>query len=80
MSTRGTKVRQQGNDELATEEQARREFLKKAGRFAAVTPPSISLLLGTSLSSGAIAASHGARPGHGWGNKNRYHLGPPGRH
>ena len=79
MSTRGTKIRQQGDDELATEELARREFLKKAGRFAAVTPPSISLLLGTSLSSRAIAASHGASPGYGWGDTNHTHVGPPGR-
>jgi hypothetical protein len=62
-------------DKLVPEEQARREFLKNAGRFAVVTPPSIALLLGTSLNSQAIAASHGARPGHGWGGKKR----TPGR-
>ncbi|KRD62100.1 hypothetical protein [Ensifer sp. Root278] len=42
---------------LETEAQARRDFLKKAGRFAVVTPPAITLLLGTSLSSRAIAKS-----------------------
>lgn len=66
-------------DELVPEEQARREFLLNAGRFAVVTPPSIALLLGTSLSSQAIAASHGTRPGHGWGDTTHIHLGPHGR-
>jgi formiminotetrahydrofolate cyclodeaminase len=47
---------------LATEDEARRAFLKKAGRFAAVTPPAITMLLGTSLSSRAIAASNGNAP------------------
>lgn len=58
--------------ELDQEEQARREFLKKAGQFAVVTPPSIALLLGTSLNSQAIAASHGGR---GWG---KHGLGKKG--
>jgi hypothetical protein len=38
----------------------RREFLKTCGRFAAVTPPAVTLLLSTSLTSTAIARS-GAR-------------------
>ena len=46
-----------------SEDQARRAFLKKAGKFVAVTPPAITLLLGTSLGSEAIAASSGSRPG-----------------
>lgn len=50
-------------DKLVPEEQARREFLKSAGRFAVVTPPSIAVLLGTSLNSQAIAKSHGGPPG-----------------
>lgn len=58
---------------LTSEPEARRAFLKKAGRFAAVTPPSITLLLGTSLSSRAIAKSNGSHPGHGWGDKNHTH-------
>lgn len=66
-------------DNHTQEEQARREFLKNAGRFAVVTPPSIALLLGTSLNSQAIAASHGARPGNGGGDTNHIHSGPPGR-
>jgi hypothetical protein len=37
----------------------RREFLKKCGKFAAVTPPAITMLLSTSLTSNAIAKSGG---------------------
>ena len=62
-----------------TEAQARRDFLKKAGRFAVVTPPAITLLLGTSLNSRAIAKSNGTRPGWGFGDNNHIHTGPPGR-
>jgi hypothetical protein len=64
-------------ESLTSEAQARRDFLTKAGRFAVVTPPSITLLLGTSLSSDAIAKSSGSRPGHGWGKKKHGHHGPP---
>jgi hypothetical protein len=50
----------------------RRDFLKAAGRFAAVTPPAITLLLSTSLTSDAIAGSgaRGSRPkgNNGYGN------------
>jgi hypothetical protein len=37
----------------------RRKFLACCGRFAAVTPPAITLLLSTSLTSSAIARSGG---------------------
>ena len=37
----------------------RRKFLASCGRFAAVTPPTITLLLSTSLTSDAIASSSG---------------------
>ena len=37
----------------------RREFLAKCGRFAIVTPPAVTLLLSTSLTSDAIAKSGG---------------------
>ena len=37
---------------------SRREFLKKCGKFAAVTPPAITMLLSTSLTSDAIAKSN----------------------
>jgi len=48
----------------------RREFLKKCGRFAAVTPPAITMLLSTSLTSNAIAKSGVGRVkgNNGWGN------------
>jgi hypothetical protein len=41
----------------STEDDDRREFLKTCGKFAAVTPPAITLLLSTSLTSDAIARS-----------------------
>lgn len=37
----------------------RRKFLASCGKFAAVTPPAITMLLSTSLSSEAVAASGG---------------------
>ncbi len=63
----------------------RRDFLKKCGRFAVITPPAVSFLLSTSMSSKAIAASSGrpgkssGRPGNGFGDKNHDHSGPPGQ-
>jgi len=62
----------------------RREFLKKCGRFAAVTPPAVTMLLSTTLNSKAIAGTSGrpgnlSRPGNGWGDTNHEHFGPPGR-
>jgi hypothetical protein len=51
---------------MLSEDQARRAFLKKAGRFAVVTPPAITLLLGTSLDSRAIAKSSGGGGGGGY--------------
>lgn len=56
----------------------RREFLKKCGKFAVITPPAVTFLLSTSMSSKAIAASSG-RPGHGFGDTNHDHSGPPGQ-
>lgn len=51
-------------------EQDRRTFLRSCGRFAAVTPPAVTLLLSTSLNSGAIAASGGggSKGNNGFGN------------
>jgi hypothetical protein len=46
------------------EDEDRREFLKTCGRFVAVTPPAMTLLLSTSLTSRAIARS-GGRDGRG---------------
>jgi hypothetical protein len=46
----------------------RRKFLAACGRFAVVTPPAVTLLLSTSLSSDAIArygsCGGGGRPHH----------------
>jgi hypothetical protein len=48
----------------------RRRFLAACGKFAAVTPPAITLLLSTSLNSAAVAHS-GGRGNNGWGNGGR---------
>jgi len=58
-------------EELVPEDQARREFIKRTGRFAAITPPAITFLLGTSLSSRAVAASNGSHSGY----KDKRHHG-----
>lgn len=42
---------------MPAEEDDRREFLKTCGKFAVVTPPAITMLLSTSLTSNAIARS-----------------------
>ena len=46
-------------DDQRREDQDRREFLAKCGRFAAVTPPAMTMLLSTTLSGKAIAKSGG---------------------
>jgi hypothetical protein len=61
------------NDREQKEIEDRRKFLISTGRFAAVTPPAITLLLSTSLTSDAIAGSgaygHGGPKGNnGYGN------------
>ena len=58
------------NDREQEEIEDRRKFLISAGRFAAVTPPAITLLLSTSLTSDAIASSglHGPKGNNGYGN------------
>ncbi|PBB32050.1 hypothetical protein [Mesorhizobium sp. WSM3868] len=78
MLNESTRPTEKNPEKLVSEGEARRDFLKKAGRFAAVTPPAITMLLGTSLNSKAIAKSGGTRPGNGWGDKNHVHSGPPG--
>jgi hypothetical protein len=40
-------------------EQDRRRFLASCGRFAAVTPPALTILLSTSMNTEAIARSGG---------------------
>jgi hypothetical protein len=85
MSTKNAKDAERVPEPISSEDQARRDFLKEAGRFAVVTPPAITLLLGTSLNSRAIAGSAGSggkggsRPGYGIGDSNHGHIGPPGR-
>lgn len=44
----------------------RRKFLASCGKFAAVTPPALTMLLSTSLTSDAIA-----RSGRGGGGRDR---------
>lgn len=44
---------------MPSEDEDRREFLKTCGKFAAVTPPAMTMLLSTSLTSNAIARSGG---------------------
>ena len=58
------------NNNLITDggaDEDRRKFLASCGKFAAVTPPAITMLLSTSLNSKAIARS-GARGNNGFGN------------
>ncbi|WP_213287387.1 hypothetical protein [Bradyrhizobium sp. sGM-13] len=61
------------DDREQQETEDRRKFLISAGRFAAVTPPAITLLLSTSLTSDAIAHSGasvrgGPKGNNGYGN------------
>ncbi|MBP0113591.1 hypothetical protein [Bradyrhizobium vignae] len=44
---------------MSSPEDDRREFLRSCGRFACVTPPKITALLSTSLTSSAITTSEG---------------------
>lgn len=64
------------SEELVPEAEARRSFLKNAGKFAAVTPPAITLLLGTSLSSKAIAKSGGGSHNGPWEGPKPHHPKP----
>ncbi|TYO65592.1 hypothetical protein FXV83_15255 [Bradyrhizobium hipponense] len=50
---------------MPSEDDDRREFLKTCGRFAVVTPPAMTLLLSTSLTSDAIAKSGARAVDHG---------------
>ena len=49
----------------------RREFLKNCGRFAAVTPPVLTALLSTTMTSKAIAHSSGGV--HYWNHHEHGH-------
>jgi hypothetical protein len=54
--------------ENQTSELERRKFLAVCGRFAVITPPAMSILLSTSLTSTAIASSGGGNGNNGFGN------------
>lgn len=61
----------QSSSDESFEAEDRRKFLETCGRFAAVTPPTIMMLLSTSLTSQAIALSSGGiSRGNGNGNAN----------
>ncbi len=55
----------------------RRKFLAACGKFAAVTPPALTILLSTSLNSEAVAKSGGRDgdrdEGPGWGRHHHHH-------
>ncbi|WP_077959861.1 hypothetical protein [Ensifer adhaerens] len=48
---------EKGDNEKSLAQGDRREFLIACGRFAAITPPAVTMLLSTSLTSEAIAKS-----------------------
>ena len=54
--------------ESGSVEADRREFLSVAGKFAVVVPPAMTVLLSTSMSSGAIAQSAAETGNNGVGN------------
>ena len=56
-------------------DERRRDFLKKCGRFAAVTPPAVTLLLSTAMTSGALAKSGGGGGGRGQGHGHGHGRG-----
>ncbi|TJW07325.1 MAG: hypothetical protein E5W82_24265 [Mesorhizobium sp.] len=58
-------------------ELGRRDFVKGVGKFAVLTPATVTMLLDVSMNSPAVAAS-GGRPGWGFGDTNHTHSEPPG--
>jgi hypothetical protein len=52
----------------------RRKFLAACGKFAAVTPPALTVLLSMSLNSEAVAKSGGGRDGGTKGGRDRDFL------
>ena len=78
MDTQPERVDGQATDNEGSS--ARREFLRKARKFAAVTPPLIATMLSvTSTPARANGSGSSSRPGNGYGDKNHDHSGPPGR-
>lgn len=57
--------------------ESRRKFLKKAGKFAVYTPPALMLMSQSGTKS--FAKSWEYRPGRGYGDQNHHHYGPPGQ-
>jgi hypothetical protein len=68
------------NNKLAPDEEDRRAFLATCGRFAAVTPPALTMLLSTSLTSDAIAKSGHGNNGKGNGGGDGSPNGKDDRH
>jgi hypothetical protein len=66
------------NTENEAEIADRRKFLAACGKFAVVTPPAITMLLSTSLTSNAITASGGTFLKGNNGVGNGYDGQPPG--
>ena len=48
----------------------RRKFLASCGKFAVITPPAITLLLSTTLTSTAVMASGGGPGNSDWGHSH----------
>ncbi len=70
METRKTDVNHDATPP-AGDDLERRKFLATCGKFAVVTSPAVTTLLSTSLTSNAIAKSHGgrgAKGNNGYGN------------
>jgi hypothetical protein len=59
------------------QDEERRKFLATCGRFAAVTPPMLTMLLSTSLTSSAVAGSmgHAGYGGHGYDHDHGHGYG-----
>jgi len=58
---------------MPSEDDDWREFLKTCGKFAAVTPPAMTMLLSTSLTSNAIAHSGGGGVRHEHHEHHHHH-------
>jgi len=63
-----------GDMDPATGVTDRREFLTKWGKFVAITPPAVTLML-TGASRGVVAASSGFRHRHRRGRGHSSHRG-----
>src|SRR3954451_11533002 len=73
-----------GDHAMTDENEDRRRFLKSCGKFAVVTPPAITMLLSTSLTSDAVAHSGGGgsynHPGNSGGGGGNSGGGGPYEH